>query len=87
MISLISVTSDRVDYQLPQGPLVFSVGNQRVCINIELIEDFLVEGEEHFTVMLTSTDQRITLNLNSASISIADNSGKHCYYTMFCVHV
>lgn len=61
---------------------MFSVGDQQVCNTIELIEDFLVEGEEHFTVMLTSTDQRITLNLNSTSISIADNSGKHCCYTM-----
>lgn len=84
-ISLHSVISDGLDYQLPQGLLEFSAGNQRACITIELTDDLTVEGEELFTVTLTSTDQRITLKFNSADISIADNSGRPL--CCICVYV
>ena len=48
------------------------------CLNVSIIEDFLVEGDEIFTVnvSLLNTDNGITLENDIATVVITDNEGK-----------
>ena len=79
-----NILADGLDYQLPQlGLLQFSGGNQQSCININLLSDVITEGDERFTIMLTTEEDRITLTRDTAVITIIDNNGE--YDILSCV--
>ena len=77
---------DGLDYQLMQGQLQFSTGNERLCINIELLSDLVTEGVEEFNVTLTTTEDRITFMQPYVHVIISDNNGeliKPCIAILF----
>ena len=43
-----------------------------MCINISILEDRLLEGEETFRIALEITDENVILNTTSATILIED---------------
>ena len=57
---------------------MFSTGIQSLCINVTVLDDFIVELEEMFTVTLSTIDDRITFTIDTAVITITENddSGK-----------
>ena len=73
----IHVIADGLDYQLLQASLQFSGGNQRSCINIELLNDLTTEGVETFTILLNTEEDRITLTSDSAAITIIDINSEY----------
>ena len=68
---------DGLDYQLMQGQLQFSTGNERLCVNIELLSDLVTEGVEEFNVSLTTTEDRITFMQPYVHVIISDNNGEY----------
>ena len=50
--------------------------SQPQCADIQLIDDSILENDETFFVMLTSTDRAVTINPNAATVTINDDDGK-----------
>ena len=59
----------------------FTSAIQRVCVDIEILEDESVEDNETFTVVLL--DFSVTINPNQATVQIVDNDGQF-YLSMQC---
>ena len=56
--------------------LVFSSDTDRMCVNISVSMDDIVESDEDFTVSLTSSDEAVSLHPNDTkTIIINDISG------------
>ena len=63
-----------VDYSLIADiPLIFTGTNRIQCSSIPILEDTIVELDETFSVMLSTSNSAINLIRNSASVSIRDN--------------
>ena len=62
-------------------PIIFTNGKPTVTVSINLIDDNLAEGTEHFSVHIISGGNisNLTLFAPNALINIADNDGKYCY--------
>ncbi len=45
----------------------------RQCIDIMIIDDSAVEGNETFSVILTTSEPNVLIETNSTEITIADN--------------
>ena len=74
MFTLFSESS--LDYVSTTQHLPFETGVEEVCMDVEIIDDDLVENDESFTVVLTSTDgldDRIILV--KGFVTIEDNDG------------
>jgi len=67
-------TSISNDYVFIQDIAVISAGSDRVDISIQIEEDSLVEGDEHFSVRLNgvSSGRALISSINSATITITD---------------
>ena len=48
---------------------------QQQCVNITIISDALVEFDEVFSVVLTSSADNIQISRNSSTITILDDDG------------
>ena len=46
------------------------------CAPIAIANDNILEADESFSVVLTSTDEAAMLNPSSASVTIIDNDGR-----------
>ena len=55
-------------------PVTFNSAPSQMCVSITIIDDFMIEPNELFTVLLESTDPAVQLTLASASITILDSS-------------
>ena len=67
-----------VDYQTSSGTVVFNVGSAQQQINIPIINDTIPEGDEFFTVSLSSpSTDAVLVNPLSSTVTIAvnDNAG------------
>ena len=65
-----------VDYYLPVD-VVFSPDSPRLKnISIKLVEDYLVEGKEHLTIMFSTTDEDVIYTSNKAKVTIEDSNSK-----------
>lgn len=53
-------------------PLSESDGN-RLCINVTIIDDLLLENDETFTLLLTSADSAVSVELNMTTVTILDD--------------
>ena len=60
------------DYEPQNGTLIFVPGQTSKAININILSDFVVEGNETFRVVL-SNPQNSTLGLDTATVTIQDN--------------
>jgi UDP-glucose 6-dehydrogenase len=61
------------DYNHLNTVLVFNSDTSRVCSNIPVIDDSVVEMTEMFGVMLTSSEPDVDLQDSSAVVDIIDN--------------
>ena len=72
--------SDPGDFAALSEPLSFTPGEgngERVCVNVTLLSDGLVECEEDFTVVLTlDTDgDSVSLGNSSTVVTLLDSDG------------
>ena len=67
-----------IDYgESPSQPsIVFTEDQTRHCIDITIIDDASVESNEFFSVVLSTIEERVMLNPESAIIIIEDSDSK-----------
>ena len=80
---------DPMDYTSTETDLTFTPGSDRLCVNIPITNDTVVEGNENFTVTVTSNDTTVQIGPNSNStVTITDNDGRqyalYSYKYFFC---
>ena len=64
------------DYTFTETDLTFTPDNSRMCVNIPVTKDTVVEGNENFTVTVTSNDPTVQIGPNSNStVTIVDDDG------------
>ena len=70
-----STAKDGNDYSLLTNEVTFTPGDSGPKnINIEIKQDFLVEEEEHFSIMFTVTDEEdVNLSLDTTHVTIEDS--------------
>ena len=65
------------DYTSVESVLMFSPGmNESYTTVILIVDDSVLENDEAFNVMLSTSDSDVSLDLTSAIITIIDNDGK-----------
>jgi hypothetical protein len=64
--------------------LVFRPGQERQCVNISIEDDGILEGPEDFNVMLSTSVDRVVLDPDMATVTIADNDGKSIFSICTC---
>ena len=74
-------TSVSFDVAFPSG----STDNATACVNINILDDDILEGDHTFTVTLTILDPDVMLDNNETTITIRDDEGKFSMH--FFVHV
>ncbi len=64
--------------------LRFSPSQEHQCLNITILDDTILESEEDFQVTLTTVMERVTLDPDTTTITVADDDGKQinlrCYH-------
>ena len=69
-----STAKDGNDYSLLTKEVTFTPGDSRPKnISINLKRDYLVEEEEHFSIMFTVTDEDVNVSLNTTRVTIEDS--------------
>jgi len=64
------------DYTPLSTDLTFGNATVTKMVTIDILDDLLVESSEFFDVTLTTTDPRITLEPDAATVTIEDVDGK-----------
>ena len=54
-------------------PVTFSSAPSQMCVPITIFNDFMIEPNELFTVLLESTDPAVQLTVAFASVTILDS--------------
>ena len=54
-------------------PVTFSSAPSQMCVSITIINDFMIEPNELFNVVLESTDPAVQLTMAFASVTILDS--------------
>ena len=64
--------------------LTFNPGSglQRDCATITVGNDTILEDDESFSVVLTSTDPDVTINPNTAVVTLTNDDGKYLCLTI-----
>ena len=76
-ISSQSVTALGEDYVAVNQFLTLQASERRTCIVVELLDDDMVEGDEVFQLVLSSSDPAVVINSPSlTNIQIFDNDSK-----------
>ena len=77
------------DYVPTTTELTFQPGATSVCGNVgHVINDVIVEGSESFSLLLSSQNNRVLIQRNTAQVVIEDNDGMCSSifaYTRVCV--
>ena len=68
-------TSGDVDYVSTSVTLTFDSSNTRACSDISITPDDVAEGDETFSVTLTTGDGDVTLEPDSGVVTIFDTDG------------
>ena len=79
-------TSGDVDYVSTSVTLTFDESSTRACSDISITPDDIYEGDETFSVTLTTGDGDVTLEPDSGVVTITDDDGGICYFT-FCLYI
>ncbi len=69
---------DGLDYVPVAANLTFVTGstnNDVRCLNITIVDDSALEGNQTFTVKLTTSDPDVIPGINITTINIADDDG------------
>ena len=72
MLSLFPAGSD---YTAITMPITFEAGSTRTTVNVQIIDDNVVESEEDFTAVLSSSESNVMIGENTATVSVLDNDG------------
>ena len=66
------------DYSMPSMfSIILKPGDNQSCFAVDTVEDDLVEGDETFQLILTSSDQAVVISINGTlTVHIEDNDGK-----------
>ena len=64
------------DFSLPSNELIFAIGDMIQCVNITIIDDNVVEGDEMFIVEIFSDDAPIILGNSISAVFITDDDSK-----------
>ena len=67
--------SGDVDYVSTSVTLTFDQSNTRACGDISITPDDIYEGDETFSVTLTTGDEDVTLEPDGGVVTITDNDG------------
>ena len=77
---LIFISADAIDDYTPINEMYrFSANQRRLCVNISIVDDMIVEQRESFSITLERTpdlNSRITLFPDSAEVVIPNNDGE-----------
>ena len=52
-----------------------SIDNDAQCVHISIINDTALEGDQTFTLSLSTTDSNVLLGTNLTTVTITDNDG------------
>ena len=66
------------DFNIAQPDLTFNSGstdNTAECVNIIIEDDEALEGDQTFTVTLSTSDPSVMFGTRTATITITDNDG------------
>ena len=66
-----------IDYTAVITTLTFSVSMPTQVVTIPILDDEIVESSKSFMVTLTTTDQAVTLNVQTASVTIGGTILSH----------
>lgn len=67
--------------------LVFNVTHTRLCKNVTIEDDNILERAESFEILLSSDDPNVLIDSNTSSVTIIDNDGmsfNHCIMYTAC---
>ena len=85
---MIHYCTDPKDYTSTETDLTFTPDNSRICVNIPITNDTIVEENKNFTVTVTSNDPSVQIGPNSNSAAtIIDDDGKWHYSLRYIVLV
>ena len=56
-------------------PVTFEAGSTRATVNVQITDDNVVESEEDFTAVLSSSESNVMIGENTATVSVLDNDG------------
>ncbi len=70
------ISAGNKDYQLMTAQLRFSPSQEHQCLNITILDDTILESEEDFQVSLMTVMERVTLDPDTTTITVADDDGK-----------
>jgi len=59
-----------MDYQAVNTTLTFSVSMPTQVVTIPILDDLIVESSKSFSVTLATTDPAVTLNIQTATVTI-----------------
>ena len=66
--------SELKDFSKLLHTMAFSESDgDRLCVNVTIIDDLLLENDETFNLLLTSTDSAVSVELNMTSVTILDD--------------
>ena len=67
------------DYQSVATLLLFDSSISHVCVNISVEDDQLAEGEEHFSVAISTNESRsrLRIEVQEAVVTILDDDGRY----------
>ena len=64
--------------------LTFQPGNTSVCGSVgQVKDDVIVEGAEFFSLLLSSQNNRVLIQQNTAQVTIEDNDGRYSIAACF----
>ena len=73
------IFSDDADFTAVMEMLAVSGGSQRLCVDVTISDDDIVEYNETFHVVLTTNDDTISLDFQTAVVFIVnDDSESNC---------
>ena len=70
------IVLDGEDYVSTTVTLTFNGTSTTACTDISITFDDVYEGNETFSVSLTTTDNNVTLNPDGGQVTITDDDGK-----------
>ena len=68
------------DYSAIQSAETFTSGaarNNSICVDITVIDDSALEGDQTFSLMLNTLDPDVLILINTSIIKIIDNDGQY----------
>ncbi len=65
------------DYAYLSSDIIFTAGATVSCVDINILEDDALEGNQTFTVALTTSDPDVVLHNDETTTTITDNDSKY----------